>query len=345
MENEQIIFRTKNDQNMIIEREDCYLLRAPKGEAVFDKQKNVLKTVIKTIQTYGNAAYSTQKGSGFRFNTSKNNHSCSLGQVVFCAYNKLSLCDLAHGNLRYLDGNPYNLRKANLIFPQRQTVKYISIFGKQYILINVETADHKRHCAITNGDPNLFSLLSDMGWQFQKSERCLKANIGVSSFDLHYVVWIFFNYKDITKENFAEKAADFRKNINDNSLSIDHKKSSITRDCWDNRIENLQLISQTLNNSKKDSTSRLHGDLFYIPTANGEIYGHYDWANGYIDFCENEGNATVASIDQLRRFYKTGEFQETDNHYKVPLDSPKGAEIQQADFRETKLYSEVLIYD
>lgn len=347
MEEGKILFRTKNDWNVIVEEKDCYVLRSRQGQAVFDKDKSALRAVINAIQKYGNAKWSKANRSGYRFQDNHRNFICSLAQVLYCVYHRLSHDALLHGSLKYKDGNQFNLRKANLTLPQKQSIKLISILGKQYILLRIETDGHKRHCAVVNYDPVLYDLLSTIGWQFVKSKQCLGATIRRTAVDkqsitLYHVVWAYFHYRDVTKDNLSEKIKELQMYMRTNELSVDHKKVSPIGGRWDNRIENLQLIPKTLNSSKTDSTSRLHGNLFYIPTTNGEIYGHYDWTNGYINFCENESDATVASIDQLRRFCKAGEFQETDNHYKVPLNSPKGVEIQQADFRETKLYSEVL---
>lgn len=348
MEEGTILFRTKNDWNVIVEEEDCYVLRSRQGQAVFDKDKNALRAVINAIQKYGNAKWSKANRSGYRFQDNHRNFICSLAQVLYCAYHRLSRDALLHGSLKYKDGNQFNLRKANLTLPQKQSIKRISILGKQYILLQIETDDYKRHCALVNYDPGLYDLLASMGWQFVKSGQCLYAYIsgmsaGKKYAPLYHVVWAYFHYRNVTKDNLSEKITELRLYMRVNELSVDHKKVSPIGGRWDNRIENLQIIPKTLNSSKNSSTVRLHGDQFYIPTTNGEIYGRYDWTNGYIDYCENEGDATVASINQLRQFCKTGEFQETDNHYKVPLDSPKGAEIQHADFRETKLYLEVLI--
>ena len=341
---EKIIFRTKNDRNVIVEEEDCYILRAPKGEAVFDKKKIVLKAVLSAIERYGNAVYTKKKGFYFFVPGKNRKYVCSLGQIIYCANNGLSLSVLSGRLLKYMDGNPFNLRKRNVVMPHKQSVSLISICEKQYILVQTETENKKCCCAVVNADPDLFNLLSSLSWHYHKRDGCLRTTVGGKHLRFHHVVWAYFNYENISKSNLVEKVLELRTYLHINGLSVDHKKSSIISR-WDNRIENLRLLPNKLNGVKGDRTSKLHGDQFYIPTTSGEIYGRYDWAGGYIDLCENECDATVASIDQLRRFCKAGEFQETDNHYKIPLNSPKGVEIQQADFRETKLYSEVLIYD
>lgn len=343
MEEGKILYRTKNDWNVIVEEDDCYVLRSRQGQAVFDKDKNALRAVINAIQKYGNAKWSKANRSGYRFQDNHRNFICSLAQVLYCAYAGMPIDKLSGRKLKYVDGDPFNLQKNNIV-TKKQSVQCISILGNHFIRLQVYTKDQKCHWAITNGDPGLLDLLSSLSWHFHKGGNCLRTTVNRKPVKLYYVVWAYFHCGDVTKENLAEKIVELQTYMSENKMSIDHKKASHNNERNDNRLENLQIIPKTLNSSKGNGTSKLHGDQFYIPTENGELYGSFDWDNGYIDFCENEGDATVASIDQLRQFCKTGEFQETDNHYKIPLDSPKGVEIQQADFRETKLYLEV-IYD
>lgn len=178
--------------------------------------------------------------------------------------------------------------------------------GQQYIII-VCVKNGMRHFAVTNYNPDLYTIIKSRNWYYDSGSQELTSTHNIK---LKHIVWAYFR-KGATVENIDEILKLMKTEFNPdnyiipqgNMLVIDHKISEAEK--WDNRIENLQTITFSMNSRKLDCTSRIKDGCFYVPIDGGELYGVYD--DDTLSVYHRTGDFDADELEKLKIFCKTGE--------------------------------------
>ena len=344
---DRIVFRNENRLHLwceIAELDNCYELRVQNrkklvNRAYFDKKQRVLDAVIEKIAQVGNPQW---RRTGFQFactRSRKTTYDCTLAQVVYAALRGIKHDDLPFGDIRCKDGDPFNLRGSNVI--QRQKVSVVSLCGERYICIK-RMLENGTKAALTDYSEELFAILSQTCWEYDRKKGFCTYGKGRRRWTLPLVVMACLD-TGATIEDWEERVIKFRTRLQEEGLSIDHKKASKTAGSirWDNRRVNLQTLDPKLNSLKNACNQKMPKDCFYIPTADGAEYGRYDKESGTVEVCKQSLDLTKEDIERLKYFCKHGKFAEETDYITYPAESKAAVEIMMADLQEMKLYAEV----
>lgn len=344
---DKVVFRNENQNHYvceIVERDEYYELRTQgrKGiwhKAILSKDAHALEKLKEAIRKWGNPKYYKQ---GFVFYSGRcsRQYESTLAQVLYVAYH-CEKRDVINGkNLRFKDGDAFNLRDDNLILTRR--VQTVTINGSKYIMIKQERKDGKIRCAITNYSKSLYEILNSCDWHYKESNKCFLVNRKNSyRYRLPFVIWAYTQYR-ITPENWLQRCQEIRQDFCEHNLSIDHKK--VTGQIvgkWDCRMENLQAIPHRLNTIKSSCTMCLLKDCFYIPTIDGAVYGKIYMEDGVLVLSHMDNDPGKDKIQQLRYFCKNGVMAEHSNYSTIALNSKEALDILMAAYNEAKFHEEV----
>lgn len=330
----------KRKQCYIYECTDRYELHVDNIVAAFDKSEKSLAAIVNAFRDYGAPVSFRKRNIGFGFRKTDKQYRLEcvipMSHILLSSYNNTPLTSYRGKRVSYVDGDAFNLRQSNLSLTQTILVDIVSLYGKKYTRIKCK--ENTSAVAITNYDETLHGLISSLSWHYWRKDKVFRttASNNKKRF-LHQLVWVYYKY-GATESDWAKKIDDmYNNNV---GFVIDHKK------CWnqvgkfDNRIENLQLIPQSNNFLKSNVTAKMNGDMFYIPTCNGAVYGKFTDGQSSVTYCRLCGDLEKEDIKNIWAFYRTGKFSNGVDHKELARDDSEMLDIVLSNIHETKLYME-----
>jgi len=273
--------------------------------ATFDKTEKMLNGIIHAVNKYGTLISGEYNAPHFHALINGRKTYLPLVQIVAGIHNNVPHSTFKGKRFFYRDHNHRNLHTNN-IWCSGCAVDMFTELGQQYIII-VCVKRGKRHFAITNYSPELFTIINTRNWYYDSGSQEITA---MNNKKLKHFVWAFHK-KGATNNNIDDILNRMSKEFNPDNfpspkgsmLVIDHKVAEDEK--WDNRIENLQVITFSLNVQKLDCTSRIKDGCFYVPIDDGEVYGKY--ANKTLSVYYRNSEFTSNELDKLKKFCKNGE--------------------------------------
>ncbi|MEG0339007.1 MAG: hypothetical protein RR573_03725 [Oscillospiraceae bacterium] len=301
------IYESYNGKNVIYEADEAYVLMTADKLAWFDKDTKILDTIIDCIEMYGNFTYNIANKN---FMCNHDSQTIYLKNIIFSIGRNLIMQNIK-GYICSVDGDPSNCYLYNLKLDQTLVAATYGNDNKKYIFLMNEA---KNAIAYTNYDEGLLNILNKFSFAYDEKKHnfyCCKN----AKCSLQYFVWVYFRLPDVTADNILDKIIELKKyfHTHSDSITIDHKLSD--HDKTDNRIENLQLLPNSLNSKKYTHTQHLQPNCKYFAYDGSEGWFKRKITEpfGLLDYeiyGLKDANKGKEDIADLVKFCKTGEMPE-----------------------------------
>lgn len=322
IEQEDIVFESDNAANTIIDDKSNYLLLHKNGCcACFDRDRRILKAIIKAIETDGNFQVSNKNTMGFYMADNKGKMKYNLAQLIVCtAYHK-KLQEIQHHNVKYIDGNILNYCLDNLDCTAiSNSRKVLCVITHDDRLIYVH-CKFREKTGVLDYSPELFNILSlpKFRWTYIKKSNTITSPIFIhqrreGDVSLHQLAYICYNYQNVNSRNILSQIKQFKLNCSKSELQIDHLNS----DRLNERQYNLSLMDQISNDSKSNITAKFIYPYFHIAVYQKGIYkvviGTYENKKGQSDMTIQayQCNTVAQYLSLLKDFYNKGVLPDND---------------------------------